>query len=501
MTKRLLAAFLAVTLLAAAGGGIWYYHHWKTFIGSKIPVSAVLSSTNSAFYSKFAGQAASAPTGWFADPVVLTYHDIGPNEQHSEYVVRPEAFAEQMQMLHLAGYRSLTAAQFVAYSQGTYTPPPRSVLITFDDGTGGLYRYADGILARYGFTAVSFLITGRVGTRLPYYLTWQQIDRMHSSGRWDFEDHTHDLHTQLTIRPGVIGSELSNRIPVDGSLETLSAYKQRVTADLDQSFRDFAAHGLPKPSLFAWPFSDIGQASPNDPEAVNFVKQQIQQRFELSFEDFAHHAQPATRSVLATKAVERLELTQSDTSRTLFDALQQMATLPVGGFSPTAVDSTWIQAGGARPAPLSVREGVITATDTTRKNVTADWAVQRTSMWSAYTVDARIDTIESPSVAASIRVRVGHGGEAAVSVSADRAAILVKNRTVVNVNIEPGPHDLRITVTPTKTVAWIDDELIGEVPAPADAAAARGGLGVDFGRPSADVTWPSIYELRVSEAS
>ncbi|MFG1927763.1 hypothetical protein [Cryptosporangium sp. NPDC048952] len=47
------------------------------------------------------------------------------------------------------------------------------------------------------------------------------------------------------------------------------------------------------------------------PEAVNFVKQQIQQRFELSFEDFAHHASPASRRGAGLKAIERLELVSS----------------------------------------------------------------------------------------------------------------------------------------------------------------------------------------------
>lgn len=497
---RALAALLAVTLIAALAGGIWYRHRWSTLVGSKIPVSAALDPPNATFYRQFAAQAAVAPAGWFADPVVLTYHDIGPNAQHSEYVVRPDAFAEQMQMLHLAGYRSLTAAQFIAYSQGKYTPPPRSVLITFDDGTSGLYRYADAILARYHFTGVSFLISGRVSTRLPYYLTWQQIDRMQASGRWEFENHTHDLHTQATIKPGVMGSVLSNRIPVNGQLETIAAYKHRVTSDLDQSLKDFANHGLPKPQLFAWPFSDIGQPSPSDPAAVDFVRQQIQQRFQVSFEDAAHHAAPATHEALAAKAIERLELTQADTARTLFDALQQMATLPVGDLTPTAVDSTWMRAGNARPAPLSVRKGVITATDPVAKSITADWAVQRTSMWSEYAVDARIDTIDSSHTTATIRLRVGHAGELAVSVTRTYASILVKNHAVVGVEISPGPHNLHIEVTPTKTVASVDGALIGQVAAPADAAAARGGLGVDFSRSSAELTWPSILELRVSGA-
>ena len=51
-------------------------------------------------------------------------------------------------------------------------------MITFDDGTHGLWTHADKILERHGMHGVSFLITGNVGAKRPYYLSWQEIDRM-----------------------------------------------------------------------------------------------------------------------------------------------------------------------------------------------------------------------------------------------------------------------------------------------------------------------------------
>ncbi|MEE9416175.1 MAG: polysaccharide deacetylase family protein, partial [Acidimicrobiales bacterium] len=152
-------------------------------------------------------------------PLLLSYHDVRPPDaedlvEQDEllrleelgddtgaediYTVTPDLFADQMAMLRSAGYTTITTAEFVAWLDGEPLSD-KSVLLTFDDGTSGLWRYVDPILEEHGMVATAFIITGRVGTARPYYLSWEELDLMAESGRWDIESHTHLGHDRIDI--------------------------------------------------------------------------------------------------------------------------------------------------------------------------------------------------------------------------------------------------------------------------------------------------------------
>ena len=108
----------------------------------------------------------------------------------------PENFAAQMQLIHDAGWTTLTTDQLDGWLDGEPLPP-HSVMITFDDGATGVWQYADPVLKRLDMHATAFIITGFVGTHAPYYMTWDQITELHNNGRWDIEAHTHLGHVQV----------------------------------------------------------------------------------------------------------------------------------------------------------------------------------------------------------------------------------------------------------------------------------------------------------------
>lgn len=245
-----------------------------------------------------------------AAPVILTYHDLKPHSA-SRYIVDPAVFERQLSALRTAGYRTLTTDEFVAYLLGGPVPP-RSVMLTFDDGTHGLWTYGDRILARHRMSAVSFLITGRVGRHRPY-LSWQEIARMARSGRWDFEDHTHDLHSRTRIGPhGELGSLLAHRryLGSTGRPESTDHYQRRVRADFTSSLEDFERHGLPRPSLFAYPFSESA-----DPQQTSYVRDLIERTFAAALTDktFSPERRPADRRSIRSSSVSRSSRTPART--------------------------------------------------------------------------------------------------------------------------------------------------------------------------------------------
>jgi hypothetical protein len=126
-----------------------------------------------------------------------------------------------------------------------------------------------------------FLITGDVSHHQPYYLDWPEVQGMARSGRWSFGAHTYDGHGQIaTDRAAHPGPFLTNRmwLPHANRVETLNEYRARVSHDLDRSIADIHAHGLPRPNLFAYPFSATVQPT-NDPRTTPLLKQMLAERF------------------------------------------------------------------------------------------------------------------------------------------------------------------------------------------------------------------------------
>ena len=173
-------------LAVPVGLGVRWWHPSDVAARATTP-AAVLASDDAARAAEFA---ATAPS---ARPVIISYHDISEDPGQSPYVVTPTQFEEHMSMLEAAGFTSLSSQEMADYLEGQPVPP-RSVWITFDDGTKGIWRYGDRILERHGFTATAFVITGSVDTHQPYYLTWSELRRMRDTERWDFGAHTENGH-------------------------------------------------------------------------------------------------------------------------------------------------------------------------------------------------------------------------------------------------------------------------------------------------------------------
>jgi len=181
-----------------------------------------------------------ATTGSKQQIPVLLYHDLKPGAgSENGAIVSVEEFAAQMQWLHDHGYTTISTDDLFRWLQGETELPPRSVLITFDDGYESMYQYAYPILKRYGFQAVVFMVTGLSGQRTGSlsYLSWEQMQEMEASGLVEIQGHTHDGH------------RLVDGVPV---LTTWPAGEIR--SDLERLNRSLTLHGLRPVTAFAYPY-------------------------------------------------------------------------------------------------------------------------------------------------------------------------------------------------------------------------------------------------------
>lgn len=93
---------------------------------------------------------------------VLMYHYI--SEYNSATSVSPQNFSAQCEGMAQAGWKGISLQQAEAYFVHGIPLPPKSLLITFDDGYLDNYIHAWPILQRYGHQAVIFAVSQRLAS-------------------------------------------------------------------------------------------------------------------------------------------------------------------------------------------------------------------------------------------------------------------------------------------------------------------------------------------------
>ena len=98
---------------------------------------------------------------------ILEYHRVKPPAGESgaaaSLIVPPQLFAAQMDALGAAGWRTITMGQLGDDLRLGLQPPPKTFVITLDDGYEDGYQYAYPVLSRHGFVATFFVIAGQIG--------------------------------------------------------------------------------------------------------------------------------------------------------------------------------------------------------------------------------------------------------------------------------------------------------------------------------------------------
>lgn len=130
---------------------------------------------------------------------VLCYHQIN-DKADTEMVTTPARFREQLDFLQREGYQTVTLDEAKAFVMGK-SKIVRPLLITFDDGYDGVYRYAYPQLKKRKMKAVVFLVVSQVDRMKPTaHLTRAQLSEMSGSGVFEFGSHTYDLHVPIPER-------------------------------------------------------------------------------------------------------------------------------------------------------------------------------------------------------------------------------------------------------------------------------------------------------------
>ncbi|WP_320785246.1 polysaccharide deacetylase family protein, partial [Streptomyces sp. CRN 30] len=485
-------ALLSLAVLALPFTAAWQYDAFRRAVSRQAPAPAA-----------GAPAAATPATAGSAAPVVLAYHDVG-DETKGRYTVSPERFDAHLRALRRAGYRTLTTAEFTAYLRTGRTPAPRTVYLTFDDGTHGLWVHADPILKRYGAKAAVYLITGQVGTHRPYYLSWAETGRMARSGRWDFQAHTDDSHVRAAVdASGRRASVLSNRIwrEADGRPETEAEYRRRVAADLDRSIAALPAHGLPRPELFAFPFSEALGDTNLGTSGTAILRALLRERFTAALTNSPDRPSPPGPRAAAAGLVQRLEITRETGAEALLARIADWAPLsPADVRRPLERPGDWRFGGGLR-----LGTGALTGEGPhpRRGYVWAAHAPLATADWTAYRVRTTATGLRPRTTGVNLTVRSGSERPVILSVGQGSARLIEKggDRNAPRCALEPAAeHALDVTVTPEAVRVTVDGRSCATLRSRrGEAASGSGGLTLAVRNDTwaEDTEWPAFTSLTV----
>ncbi|HNT39947.1 MAG TPA: polysaccharide deacetylase family protein [Rubrivivax sp.] len=165
------------------------------------------------------------PLGVHADRLqlvpVLCYHRLGRTA--SRMSVPPASFEAQMAWLVHNGYRVVRLSDLGEFLAGRKALPPRSVVLTFDDGYASFHRFAFPVLKKYGLPATLFVYTDFIGAGDA--VSWAQLRELSASGLVDVQSHTKS-HRNLVER--LAGeSEARYRLNLDAEMSLSRELLQR----------------------------------------------------------------------------------------------------------------------------------------------------------------------------------------------------------------------------------------------------------------------------------
>jgi peptidoglycan/xylan/chitin deacetylase (PgdA/CDA1 family) len=133
---------------------------------------------------------------------ILMYHQVadraGAKGSDRSLVVPPALFEAQMAALAQAGWHTITLRQLAEDLASERGEPPRTFVVTFDDGHRDGFTNAVPILQRFGFVGTFFVITGRVGHH--GYLTPAELCELTQRGD-EVANHTVDHVSLPTLSP------------------------------------------------------------------------------------------------------------------------------------------------------------------------------------------------------------------------------------------------------------------------------------------------------------
>ena len=209
--------------------------------------------------------------------VTLTFHDVRDDVARTGdrdiYAISTKNLARYFAWLQQEGWHPIRLKDVWQARQKKKNLPPKSVLLTFDDGALSSYSHVYPLLKQYNFPAVFAIPTSWINgnTKDAYeaygennLMSWDQMREMQQSGLTEFVSHSNNMHKgilanpQKNMQPAAITREYFPKLQ---KYESDQAYQKRLIADLKKSKEILDLElGINTQGIF-WPYGAVTKES------------------------------------------------------------------------------------------------------------------------------------------------------------------------------------------------------------------------------------------------
>ena len=185
------------------------------------------------------GHSASVYSDGYRTIPVLCYHQFSPGiTAKNQLAVSARDFEQQLDYLATNGFQVIPLSQLEKILAREQAIPPKTVVLTIDDGYRSIYTIAYPILKKYNFPATVFLYTDFVGGSAA--LSWKQLREMQADGLIDIQSHT-KTHSSLALTPKDTNE---------------SSYQKRIRSEIELSESALQKQLKIRPRYLAYPYGD-----------------------------------------------------------------------------------------------------------------------------------------------------------------------------------------------------------------------------------------------------
>lgn len=165
--------------------------------------------------------------------LVLEYHSISTNGFEDQITITKEKFISHLDYLRDNGYQTMWLSEVGQYQNAKKPLPPKTVVLTFDDGYKNNYTELFPLLKEYGMKATVFMVLGRIGQNIDWpgqyvnntmeLMTKDQLVEIGSQIEIAHHTFKHDNYTKISFEAIDEDLKKSNKVIADENLNVFPA--------------------------------------------------------------------------------------------------------------------------------------------------------------------------------------------------------------------------------------------------------------------------------------